>query len=73
MTNQFEPFTPELFKQQTGLDAGENEAIYIRWVNSQINYATFQVMKEMTASLKEIILLLQESNKLAAGPYPFAK
>ena len=37
MTQLFEPFTPELFKQQTGLDAMDNEAIYIRWVNSQIN------------------------------------
>jgi hypothetical protein len=73
MADQFEPFTPELFKQQTGLDAGENEAVYIRWANSQINYATFQLMKEMTASLKEIILLLQENNKAAANQYPFTK
>lgn len=73
MTNQFEPFTPDLFKQQTGLDAQENEAIYIRWANSQINYATFQLMKEMTTSLKQIIHLLEENNKAAAGKYPFTK
>lgn len=59
MTHQFEPFTPELFKQQTNLDAFENEAIYLRWVNSQVNYANFLTMKEMTASLKEIVSLLK--------------
>lgn len=63
MTHLFEPFTPEVFKQQTGLDAKDNEAIYIRWVNSQINYANYQHMKEMTTSLKEIIELLKESNR----------
>ena len=62
MTPLFEPFTPELFKKQTGLEAWENEAIYIRWVNSQINYANFQNMQEMNSSLKEIINLLKESD-----------
>ena len=60
MTQHLEPFTPELFKAQTGLNAYDNEAIYLRWVNSQINYANYQSMKEMTASLKEIIRLLKE-------------
>jgi hypothetical protein len=59
MTKHFEPFTPELFKQQTGLEAAQNEAIYVRWVNTQINFANYQSMKEMTASLKEIIELLK--------------
>jgi hypothetical protein len=67
MTQLFEPFTPELFKKQTGLDAHDNEAIYIRWVNSQINYANYQHMKEMTESLKEIIKVLKENG------YPFTK
>lgn len=67
MTEIFEPFTPELFQKQTGLDAKDNEAIYIRWVNSQINYANYQSMKEMTESLKQIIKLLQDNN------YPFSK
>lgn len=67
MMHQFEPFTPELFRQQTGLDAGENEAIYARWVNTQINYANYQNMKEMTESLKEIISLLKQND------YPFTK
>ena len=62
MTPFFEPFTPELFNQQTGLNAHENEAIYIRWVNSRINYANFQNMKAMNESLKEIIRLLKENN-----------
>lgn len=60
MSHLFEPFTPERFKQETGLNAHENEAIYLRWVNSQINYANFQQMQEMNASLKEIIVLLKE-------------
>jgi hypothetical protein len=60
MSSPFSPFTPELFKQHTGLDAQENEAIYVRWVNTQINYANFQNMKEMTASLKQIITLLEK-------------
>lgn len=62
MTQLFEPFTPELFKKLTGLNAHENEAIYIRWVNSQINYANYQNMKEMNESLKEIIGLLKNGN-----------
>ena len=59
MTHQFEPFTPELFKQMTGMNAHENEAIYLRWVNSQINYANYENMQEMNRSLKEIISLLK--------------
>ena len=64
MTQLFEPFTPELFKQQTGMDAMDNEAIYIRWVNSQINYANYQNMREMSTSLKEIIRLLKEDVRI---------
>ena len=60
MTHHFEPFTPELFKQQTGLNAHENEAIYVRWVNTQINYANYLQMQEMNTSLREIIVLLKE-------------
>ena len=60
MTHLFEPFTPELFKQQTGLNAQDNEAIYLRWVNSQVNYANFLTMKEMASSLKEIISILNK-------------
>ena len=62
MTPPFEPFTPELFRQQTGLDAAQNEAIYIRWINTQINFANYKSMNEMTASLKEIIELLKVSS-----------
>ena len=67
MAQLFEPFTPELFKQQTGLDAKDNEAIYLRWVNTQINYANFLNMKDMNQSLKEIIRLLTDNE------YPFTK
>lgn len=56
----FEPFTPERFWQETGLHAHENEAIYLRWVNSQINYANYLQMQEMNTSLREIIMLLKE-------------
>lgn len=76
MTHHFEPFTPELFKQQTGLNAHENEAIYVRWVNTQINYANYEAMKEMTESLKEIIKLLNENNLTPTRKeenYPFIK
>lgn len=76
MTHQFEPFTPELFKQQTGLNAHENEAIYVRWVNTQINYANYQAMREMTESLKEIIRLLNENDftfTRKEDNYPFTK
>jgi hypothetical protein len=44
----------------TGMNAHENEAIYLRWVNSQINYANYENMQEMNRSLKEIISLLRE-------------
>lgn len=60
MTHLFEPFTPERFKTETGLTANDNEAIYLRWVNSQINYANFLQMRDMNQSLKEIITLLKE-------------
>ena len=61
MTHLFEPFTPDEFKRATGLNAIDNEAIYIRWVNTQINYATYKSMQEMTESLKTIITLLKEN------------
>jgi hypothetical protein len=76
MTHHFEPFTPELFKQQTGLNAYENEAVYVRWVNTQINYANYQAMREMTQSLKEIIRILNENNFTITPKeenYPFSK
>lgn len=60
MTHLFEPFTPERFTKETGMHAHENEAVYLRWVNSQINYANFLQMQEMNQSLKEIIYLLKE-------------
>jgi hypothetical protein len=71
MTHQLEPFTPEEFKKITGLNAADNEAIYLRWVNTQINYATYQTMQEMTKSLKVIIDLLKES--APQEKYPFSK
>ena len=60
MTHLFEPFTPEMFQQQTGLNAADNEAVYLRWANAQINYANYLNMKEMNDSLHEIIRLLKE-------------
>ncbi|HEY0041363.1 MAG TPA: hypothetical protein VGB71_11900 [Flavisolibacter sp.] len=66
MTHQFEPFTPAAFHQQTGLNAFENEAIYIRWVNTQINYANYVQMQAMNESLKEIISILKENAFIAA-------
>lgn len=62
MTHLFEPFTPERFKLETGLLAQENEAIYLRWVNTQINYANFMQMQDMNSSLKQIITLLNEAS-----------
>lgn len=59
MTHLFDPFTPERFGKETGLKAHENEAVYLRWVNSQINYANFLQMQEMNNSLREIIALLK--------------
>ncbi len=56
----FEPFTPERFTIETGLQAHDNEAVYLRWVNSQINYANFLQMQEMNRSLKDIMTLLKE-------------
>ena len=71
--HQLEPFTPEEFKKATGLNATDNEAIYLRWVNTQINYATYQSMQEMTKSLKIIIDLLKENAPVGDGKYPFTK
>ncbi|MBO9684692.1 MAG: hypothetical protein J7502_18830 [Flavisolibacter sp.] len=76
MIHPLEPFTPELFKQQTGLNAHENEAIYVRWINTQINYANYQAMREMTQSLKEIIRILNENKFTLTSKeenYPFSK
>lgn len=72
MTHLFEPFTPDEFKKATGLNAPDNEAIYVRWVNTQINYATYQAMQEMTSSLKTIIGLLKENNQ-EESKYPLVK
>ena len=60
MIHQFEPFTPENFHRQTGLNAFENEAVFVRWVNTQINYANYVQMQVMNESLKEIIAILKE-------------
>jgi hypothetical protein len=73
MSHHFEPFTPEQFQTATGLNAADNEAIYLRWVNTQINYATYQAMQEMTKSLKVIIELLKENTLLEEKKYPFTK
>jgi len=67
MTHLFEPFTPERFGQETGLNALENEAIYLRWVNSQINYANYLQMQEMNTSLRQIISLLKDGALVTAG------
>ena len=61
MNHFFEPFTPEVFKQQTGMNAFENEAVYLRWVNTQINYANYLQMQAMNDSLKHIIDLLKQN------------
>ena len=73
MAHQLEPFTPEEFKKATGLNAGDNEAIYLRWVNTQINYATYLSMQEMSKSLKLIIDLLKENALSEEKKYPFTK
>jgi hypothetical protein len=73
MTQNFEPFTPEMFRQQTGLQAADNEAIYIRWVNTQINYANYQSMRDMAHSLKDILERLNDPSMVTDGRYPFTK
>lgn len=62
MSNNYEPFTPDAFKRATGMDASDNEAIYLRWVNTNINYANYQCMQDMVHSLHEIknILLVKD-------------
>ena len=67
MMHLFEPFTPERFKLETGLNAHENEAIYLRWVNTQINYANYLQMQQMNTSLQQIISLLKEGALAGAG------
>jgi len=59
MNHFFEPFTPEAFKQHTGLTASENEAVYVRWVNTQINYANYVQMQQLNSSLNDIIDILK--------------
>ena len=54
MSNFYEPFTPDAFRRATGLDADDNEAVYSRWVNTQINYANFINMQKMAQSILEI-------------------
>ena len=60
MTNHYEPFTPSLFRQLTGLDAQDNEAVYLRWVNAQINHANFLHLQAMTDALREIVSYLRQ-------------
>ena len=59
MKLSFDPFTPEMFRQQTGLNAEEHEGVYLRWVNAQINYENYRSMKNMNESLQQIIGLLK--------------
>jgi hypothetical protein len=54
MSQLFEPFTPLEFRKSTGLNASDNEAIYMRWVNVQINYANLQTLQEISSSLQEL-------------------
>jgi len=61
MKQEFEPFTPESFRKQTGLNAEEHEGIYLRWVNANLNYQNYLSMKQMDESLREIIGLLKEN------------
>lgn len=61
MKLSFDPFTPELFRKQTGLNAEEHEGVYLRWVNAQINYENYKSMKEMNKSLEQIIGLLKSN------------
>lgn len=68
MKPYFEPFTPDAFFAATGLRAAENEAIYIRWVNTQINYANYLQMQEMVQSLRAIRERLDIPGVLAQVP-----
>jgi len=43
----------------------------MRWVNTQINYANYQTMKQMVASLQEIKTILKENKE--EGNFPFVK
>ena len=62
MTQEFKPFTPEVFRIETGLKAEEHEGIYLRWVNANINYQNYLSMKDMNESLTEIIRLLRQED-----------
>ncbi|MBA2746537.1 MAG: hypothetical protein H0U44_09960 [Flavisolibacter sp.] len=61
MENIFHPFTTEIFQKETGLVAADNEAIYFRWLNAQMNYANFKNMQQMNAYLKDIIDMLRNN------------
>jgi hypothetical protein len=54
MSHSYEPFTPLEFRKATGLNASENEAIYMRWLNVQINYANLQALQEINLTLQEL-------------------
>jgi hypothetical protein len=71
MNPQFAPFTPDAFQEATGLNAEENEAIYIRWVNTQLNYASFHQLQEMNATLKEIVKIIGAPH-VENGYFPFS-
>lgn len=64
MNHLFHPFTPELFKKETGMDATENEAIYFRWLNAHMNYSNYQNLSDMARMLKELTGLIRQSNIL---------
>ena len=62
MMQEFKPFTPELFRTETGLKADEHEGIYLRWVNANLNYQNYLSMKNMNDSLQEIIRFLRQED-----------
>ena len=59
---EFKPFTTELFRTETGLEADEHEGVYLRWVNANVNYQNYLSMKHMNESLQEIIRLLRQED-----------
>ncbi len=66
MINEFDPFTTEAFRKQTGLNAHEHEGVYLRWVNVNLNYQNYLSMRNMNEQMGELLRVVKASMEYKA-------
>lgn len=49
-----DPFIPENFSKETGLQAHDNPELYIKWVNMKMSYSINQNLKNLTDAINNL-------------------